>query len=590
VSGPSRLTAENAKIAEKIFSLRSLRPLRFIFVISAAGAIALNAPAGGVRRAMSAAEPLFVESSASTGLVFTHVNGATGRYYLPEMMGAGVALFDYDNDGDLDVFLVQSGAIDGSSPPGCRLFRNDLTVSPDGRRTLRFTDVTRQAGITVRGYGMGAAVGDYDNDGYLDLFVTGFGTTTLLHNNGNGTFTDATNQAGVSDTLWSTSAAFVDYDRDGFLDLFVARYVDFTVAGNKQCTDSVGARDYCGPRSYRPVPDRLFRNDGHGHFVDVTERAGIAKADGAGLGVSVGDYNGDGWPDLYVANDATPNQLWINRRDGTFADEGVISGSALSAAGNPEGSMGIASGDFDLDGDEDLFVTNIAGETSVLYLNDGHGNFEDVRARTGLARLTAAFTGFGTDWFDYDNDGWPDLFIANGAVNIVEAQRGQPSPFRMTNQLFHNLEGRRFEDAGALGGPVFARAEISRGAAFGDIDNDGDVDIVFTNNNGPVRLLINQASRQQHWLQVRLDQRPGNRFGIGGWVGVERTGRPTLWRRVRTDGSYLSASDVRAHFGLGAAAAVTAIVVQWPDGQRERFTDVGADRVVTLRRGTSTVR
>jgi enediyne biosynthesis protein E4 len=575
-----------AKIAEKIFSLRSSRALRFIVVIGAAGAIALNAPAGGVRRAMSAAEPLFVESAASTGLVFTHVNGATGQYYLPEMMGAGVALFDYDNDGDLDVFLVQSGAIDGSSPPGCRLFRNDLTVSPDGRRTLRFTDVTRQSGITVRGYGMGAAVGDYDNDGYLDLFVTGFGTTTLLHNNGNGTFTDATNQAGVSEALWSTSAAFVDYDRDGFLDLFVARYVDFTVAGNKQCTDSVGARDYCGPRSYRPVPDRLFRNDGHGHFVDVTERAGIAKADGAGLGVSVGDYNGDGWPDLYVANDATPNQLWINRRDGTFVDEGVISGSALSAAGNPEGSMGIASGDFDLDGDEDLFVTNIAGETSVLYLNDGHGNFEDVRARTGLARLTAAFTGFGTDWFDYDNDGWPDLFIANGAVNIVEAQRGQPSPFRMTNQLFHNLEGRRFEDAGALGGPVFARAEISRGAAFGDIDNDGDVDIVFTNNNGPVRLLINQSSRQHHWLQVKLDQRPGNRFGIGGWVGIERTGRPTLWRRVRTDGSYLSASDVRAHFGLGAAAAVTAIVVQWPDGQRERFTDVGADRVVTLRRGT----
>jgi len=588
VSDPSRLTAENAKIAEKIFSLRSLRPLRFIFVISAAGAIALNSPAGGVRRAMLAAEPLFVESAASTGLVFTHVNGATGQYYLPELMGAGVALFDYDNDGDLDVFLVQSGSL-GAGPNAladCRLFRNDLTVSADGRRTLRFTDVTRQAGIAVRGYGMGAAVGDYDNDGYLDLFVTGFGTTTLLHNNGNGTFTDSTMQAGVASEGWTTSAAFVDFDRDGFLDLFVARYVDFTVAGNKQCTDSVGARDYCGPRSYRPVPDRLFRNDGHGRFVDVTERTGIAKADGAGLGVSVGDYNGDGWPDLYVANDATPNQLWINRRDGTFVDEGVISGSALSAAGNPEGSMGIASGDFDLDGDEDLFVTNIAGETSVLYLNDGHGNFEDVRARTGLARLTAAFTGFGTDWFDYDNDGWPDLFIANGAVNIVEAQRGQPSPFRMTNQLFHNLEGRRFEDAGALGGPVFARAEISRGAAFGDIDNDGDVDIVFTNNNGPVRLLINQSSRQQHWLQVKLDQRPGNRFGIGGWVGIERTGRPTLWRRVRTDGSYLSASDVRAHFGLGAAAAVTAIVVQWPDGQRERFTDVGADRVVTLRRGT----
>jgi hypothetical protein len=248
--------------------------------------------------------------------------------------------------------------------------------------------------------------------------------------------------------------------------------------------------------------------------------------------------------------------------------------------------MGIASGDFDLDGDEDLFVTNIAGETSVLYLNDGHGNFEDVRARTGLARLTAAFTGFGTDWFDYDNDGWPDLFIANGAVNIVEAQRGQSSPFRMTNQLFHNLEGRRFEDASALGGPAFARAEISRGAAFGDIDNDGDVDILVSTNGGPVRLLLNQSSAANHWLEIRLDQRPGNRFGIGALIDIERAGQPPLRRRVRTDGSYLSASDVRVHFGLGSSAAIDAVTVQWPEGGRERWTGVTADKAVTLRRGT----
>jgi hypothetical protein len=334
------------------------------------------------------------------------------------------------------------------------------------------------------------------------------------------------------------------------------------------------------------VPDRLYHNDGHGRFVEVTERAGINKADGAGLGVAVGDYNGDGWLDLYVANDATPNQLWINRRDGTFVDQGLISGSALNAAGSPEGSMGIASGDFDLDGDEDLFVTNIVGETSVLYVNDGHGNFDDARARVGLARFTAAFTGFGTDWIDYDNDGWPDLFVANGAVNIVESQRGQPAPYRMRNQLFHNLAGKRFDETSAGGGPAFARAEISRGAAFGDIDNDGDVDIVVTNNNGPVRLLLNQAATPSHWLQVRLDQRPGNRFGIGAWIGVERAGQPTLWRRVRTDGSYLSASDVRVHVGLGSSSAVTAIVVQWPDGQRERWTSVAGDRLLTLRRGT----
>jgi len=550
-------------------------------------ALALAIVAGGAA-APAPPAPIFVESASSSGLTFTHVNGATGRYYLPEVMGAGVALLDYDNDGDLDVFLVQGGSLpfDAATKATCRLFRNDLVVAADGRRTLRFTDVTEAAGVGLRAYGMGVAAGDYDNDGYPDLFVTSFGSTTLLHNNGNGTFTDVTKQAGVSDSAWSTSAAFVDYDRDGNLDLFVAHYVDFTIAANKQCTDPAGARDYCSPRAYRPVPDRLFRNDGRGHFADVTAAAGIAKAYGAGLGVATGDYNGDGWPDIYVANDGTPNQLWINRHDGTFADEGPLSGAALNQTGNPEGSMGIASGDFDLDGDEDLFVTNIVGETSVLYVNDGRGNFEDARVRVGLAALTSAFTGFGTDWIDYDNDSWPDLFVANGAVNIVEAQRGQPSPYRMRNQLFHNLAGRRFEETSGVAGPAFARAEIGRGAAFGDIDNDGGVDVVVTNNGGPVRLLMNQAPSRGHWLQVRLDQRTGNRFAIGALVGVERAGQPTLWRRVRTDGSYLSASDARLHFGLGASASIGAVVVRWPDGQRERWTGIAGDRLVTLRRGS----
>ncbi|HEX2491096.1 MAG TPA: VCBS repeat-containing protein, partial [Blastocatellia bacterium] len=443
-----------------------------------------------------ASHPLFLELAAKTGLSFTHVNGASGQYYLAEEMGAGVALFDYDRDGDLDVFLVQGGSLETDAkaaagrPVTSRLFRNDLTVASSGSPKLSFTDVSERAGIDLRAYGMGVATGDYDNDGDLDLFVTSFGPETLYRNNGDGTFTDVTKDAGVSDGFWSTSAAFVDHDRDGDLDLFVANYLDFTLAGNKVCQDGVGARDYCSPRAFRPVPDRFYRNEGGGRFTDATEIAGITKADGAGLGVSTGDYNGDGWLDLYVANDATPNQLWINQRNGTFKDEGLLSGSALNAAGNPEGSMGIASGDFDLDGDEDLFITNIIGETFALYVNDGQGNFDDARVKTGVAAPTAAFTGFGTDWFDYDNDGWLDLFIANGAVNIVEAQRGEKFPFRMRNQLFRNTGKGRFEETSRAGGPAFDRAEIGRGAAFGDVDNDGDVDVVVTTNGGPVRLLL----------------------------------------------------------------------------------------------------
>ncbi len=566
---------------------------------------------------VSAAHPLFVESAEATGLKFTHVNGASGQYYMAEVMGAGVALFDYDNDGDLDVFLVQGGPLDGAkgprtSGPSSRLFRNDLSRGKDGKPSLRFIDVTEQAGLALRAYGMGAAVGDYDNDGDLDLYVTSFGPDSLFRNNGDGTFTDVTAQAGVSDPLWSTSAAFLDYDRDGDLDLFVANYLDFNVSSNKVCHDAVGTRDYCSPRAYRPVPDKLYRNEGNGRFTDVTEATGISKADGAGLGVTTGDYDGDGWPDLYVANDATPNQLWINQHDATFVDEALLSGSALNAAGNPEGSMGIASADFDLDGDEDLFVTNIIGETFVLYVNDGKGNFEDGRVKSGLAALTASFTGFGTDWFDYDNDGWPDLFVANGAVNIIPAQRGQPLPFRMRNQLFHNVLGSDpsvlartagsdpgrsatyfIETSAADAGPAFERAEISRSAAFGDLDNDGDVDIVFTNNGGPVRLLLNQdqeSGSRNHWLGIRAEDGPKNRFGYGAWIGVERKGQPMVWRRVRTDGSYLAASDTRAHFGLGASPDVTAIVVQWPDGTRERKTDIKADRVVTITRGASVSR
>ncbi|MGH9160659.1 MAG: CRTAC1 family protein [Vicinamibacteraceae bacterium] len=537
-------------------------------------------------RPLAANAPPFREAAREVGLAFTHVNGASGEYYMPEVMGAGAALFDYDNDGDLDVYAVQGLDDLRSRSAGAvsRLFRNDLT-SANGRRTLRFTDVTKEAGTGLAAYGMGTAVGDYDNDGHLDLYVTTFGSNVLYRNDGDGTFTDVTKTAGVDDPRWSASAAFLDYDRDGDLDLFVANYVDFTIASNKICYESLGARDYCGPRAYNPVPSRLFRNDGDGTFTDVTEASGVASAFGRGLGVATGDYDGDGWIDIYVANDASPNQLWMNRADGTFEDDGLLSGTAVSGDGRPEGSMGIASADYDADGDEDLLVTNLTGETFVIYTNEGEGNFEDSRRAAGLAAPTAKMTGFGTDWIDYDSDGRLDLFVANGAVNVIGEQRGQPQPFRQRNQLFHQEERGRLKEVTAEAGPALAPLEVGRGAAFGDIDNDGDVDILVTNNAGPLRLLLNEARGDRHWLSVRLDNGARNRWGVGARVGVTRQGRPTLWRRVRSDGSYLSASDLRVHVGLGADAAIGAVLVEWPDGSRERWTDVAADRLVVLTRG-----
>ncbi len=529
--------------------------------------------------------PIFDEVAARVGLTFIYENGASGQFYVPEVMGAGAALVDYDNDGDLDVYLLQGQPFDPNAPRDHarthRLFRNDLVET----KSLHFTDVTIGSGLGGRSYAMGVATGDYDNDGDQDLYVTALGSNTLYRNNGDGTFTDVTAAAGVDDNRWSTAATFVDYDRDGDLDLFVVNYLDFSTAANKQCFDPGGSRDYCGPRSYRPVPDRLFRNEGGGRFTDVTEAAGITKADGAGLGVATGDYNGDGWLDLYVANDATPNQLWMNQKNGTFVDEGPLAGVALNAAGVPEGSMGIAAGDYDHDGDEDLFVTNIIGETFALYTNDGRAGFEDTRVQAGLAQPTAAFTGFGTGWIDYDNDGWLDVFVANGAVNIIEGLRGDPVPYRMRNQLFRNLGTGNFIETSSLAGPAFARAEVGRAAAFGDIDNDGDTDVLVTNNSGPVRLWLNQVGTRNSWLQVRVDNGPQNRSGLGALVHVERTGAPSQVLRVRTDGSYLSAQDPTLQFGLGEWRRPVIVRVDWPGGRPEQWTLPTVNQRVTLIQG-----
>lgn len=489
--------------------------------------------------------PLFRDVASEVGLDFQHFTGATGKFYMPEIMGAGVALPDYDGDGDLDIYLVQGMFLDPGRTfgqalfppppnwrPGNRLFRNELI--PEGR--LRFTDVTEQAGVGHIGYGMGAAVGDYNNDGYPDLYVTNFGHNVLYRNNGNGTFTDVTKQAGVDVGRWSTSAAFVDYDGDGLLDLFVANYVDFNLKANPRCTGVGGERDYCGPQVFRPTPSRLFRNLGNGRFADVTERAGITAAFGAGLGVSCADFNGDGRPDIFVANDRNANQLWLNQGNGVFQDQALIAGTAYNADGKAQAGMGVTAGDFDNDGDEDVFVTNMVGEANMLYLNDGKGFFHDATMQYGLAAPSLPFTGFGTEWFDYDNDGFLDLFVANGAVAVVDSLRGTRYPYHQRNRIFHNLAGRKFVDVSESAGPALLLSEVGRGAAFGDIDNDGRIDIVVANNNGPVRLLLNQTGSKQHYLQIRLEGVNTNRSGLGARVAVLRHGqrpmapRPCRWQ------------------------------------------------------------
>ena len=538
--------------------------------------------------------PVFSDAAEAGGLRFVHFNGMSGNLTMPEILGPGVALFDYDNDGDLDVFVPQGQMLGAGrtisqalfpprmSPPlGGRLFRNDLEVRSDAPPTVHFADVTAQSGITATGYGMGVATGDFDNDGFVDLYLTNFGENQLLRNNGDGTFTDATKTSGASVAGWSVSAAFVDYDRDGWLDLYVGSYLRYSVEAATKCFSPSGAVDYCTPNTYRPLPGRLFHNNRDGTFADVTAKSRIASEFGPALGISAADLNGDGWSDLYVANDSQPNQLWVNQHDGTFRNTALLAGAALTQEGKAEASMGVDAGDFDNDGDDDLFITEQTGEGHNLFANDGSGSFTDQSARSGLAAATLAYTGFGTAWVDYDNDGWLDLLTVNGAVQTIQAlaQARDPFPLHQRKQLFRNLGNGRFEESTEAAGAAFQLSEVGRGAAFGDIDNDGDTDVVVANNNGPVRLLVNNVGNRAHWIGLRLV--PGARVAI-----VRKTG-PALWRRARTEGSYASAHDPRVLAGLGSSTEAPTVRVTWPDGRTDEWTGVAIDRYTTLaeRRG-----
>src|SRR5712691_3154434 len=553
----------------------------------------------------------FIDRAADAGLDFTYFNGMSGAVYYAEHMGAGVALFDYDNDGDLDVFLVQGQMLgagktlkDALFPPKDgkplrgRLFRNDLEIRADGSRVLHFTDVTEASGINANGYGMGVAAGDFNNDGCVDLYVTTLGRNQLFRNNCDGTFTDVSKASGVDDTGWSSSAAFLDYDRDGWLDLFVGHYLNYSTDANAKCYSVTFRLDYCPPHMYSAQPSHLYHNNRDGTFTDVTAAAGLAREFGPTLGVSTADFNGDGWIDIYVANDEQQNQLWINQHDGTFKNTALLSGTALSVEGEAKSSMGVDAGDFDNDGDEDLFVAELTGQGADLFVNDGSGLFTDQSAASRLRAGALPSTGFGTAWIDVDNDGWLDLLTVNGAVTAIEelVRRHDPFPLHQRKQLFRNLGDGQFEDVSARVGAVFQVSSTGRGAAFGDIDNDGDTDVVVASNNGPVQLLVNQIGQRHHWIGLRLvGEVAGSsakasagrpvRDMLGARVAVTSGGR-TLWRRARSDGSYASTNDPRVLVGLGSSTSVSEVRVIWPDGRTETFGGLPIDRYTTVKEGS----
>ncbi|HEY0764500.1 MAG TPA: CRTAC1 family protein [Pyrinomonadaceae bacterium] len=560
--------------------------MRTIAILLAA-LIALPFSASGQQRVV------FKEVAEQVGLKFQHYNGMTGKFYLPEITGSGGALFDFDNDGDLDVFLVQGNVLEPNTQPGNTLFPWRGPESPRGKLfrnnlntgKLSFTDVTQQSGIVATGYGMGGAVGDINNDGLPDLYVSNLGTNQMYLNKGGGKFADVTKESGTDDPRWSTSASFFDYDRDGWLDLMVVNYADFTTANSPACYAATTAKDYCTPRVFRAPGNRLFHNKGNGVFEDVTVSAGVSKDFGHGLGIVTADLNDDGWIDIYVANDGDQNQLWTNQKNGTFVNDALLAGVAVNRNGQTEAGMGVDVGDVDGNGTDDIFVTHLMDETNTLFLNLGKALFEDRTREAGLGMPGRRFTGFGTFFFDYDNDGWLDLFVANGAVQLLPelVRVNNPFPLGQPNQLFRNTGKGSFVEI--TDQAELQPLEVSRGAALGDVDNDGDTDVLVTNNNGPARLLLNQVGNKNHWLGLRLVGKSG-RDMLGAQVEIVITEKNTLRRRVRTDGSYLVGNDPRVLVGLGANTRVPKLRVHWPDGTVEELKDLQTDRYTTLKQGT----
>ncbi|MEE9295782.1 MAG: CRTAC1 family protein [Phycisphaerae bacterium] len=520
----------------------------------------------------------FRDVTQAAGIDFVHDPGATGQFYFPENMGSGGAFLDFDGDGLLDIYLIQSGRVPGTDSGSIltnRLYRN--------QGNLTFTDVTHGSGSGDTGYGIGCAAADYDNDSDIDIYITNVGPNVLLRNDGGGHFTDVSATAGVNDSGFGASAVWLDYDRDGYLDLYVANYIIWSVAVEGPCYAATGPRDYCKPLAYRPQADVLYRNRGDGSFEDVTVAAGIGAVRRNGLGVIAADVDGDGWEDIYVANDQHSNILWINQRDGTFRDNALVAGCAVNADGRPEASMGIAVDDLDNDGDVDLFVTHLRGETHTYYRNDG-GFFEDATIAVNLAWWNVPDTGFGTGFFDLDNDGRLDLFVANGAVNLGGEPQRADNPYAERNRLLHQQPDGSFADAADQSGDLCKPIEMGRGAVFGDINNDGRPDLLVTNNRGPARLFLNNTPTNNHWLTVRALDARSSCDAIGARVDIQY-GANKATRTVRSQYSYLSSSDPRVHFGIGKFTTIDRLTIHWPSTAIGQWMDIAADRIIVVREG-----
>ena len=538
-------------------------------LLSTTGAAPIPGGASGKQRVG------FVDVTARSGISFRHVNAATGRKYLVETMGPGCAFVDYDRDGYLDLYLVNGQALPGFQPSGLltnQLYRNN----GDGT----FTDVTEAAGVEGPGYGMGVAVGDYDNDGFPDLYVTNYGPNLLYRNNGNGTFTDVSRRARVDHESWGASAAFFDYDRDGDLDLYVTNYVAFDLRNNPFCGIGSHSRSYCHPDHFNGVSDVLYRNDGDGSFSDVTREAGVFNRAGKGLGLVAADFNRDGYQDLYVANDSVANFLYLNQQGRRFSEVGFFSGSAYSGYGEPQAGMGVATADYDGDGWADILVTNLSLEGYVLYRNETGDRFADVTFPAGIGAPSLLLTGWGTGFFDYDNDGDQDLIVTNGHVidNIEVSQ--DTLTYLQPKRLFENHSGKFTEVTGLLGNDLVKPA-AGRGLALGDYDNDGDVDVLVTNCNQPPNLLRNDGGNDRNWLQIRPRGRRSNRDGVGVVIRVTAGDRTQVGEAVGGS-SYLSTHDRRLHFGLGRNHTVDRIEIQWPSGAREVLTETEANQLLTM--------